>query len=373
MLHLSSFRAVLARLLVLPFSALTVLSACSPSPEPRLLASVVESSVLPAYFTYKQASENLVVASRAFCQTVDEEHMESVRQSWRDSASAWAGPQVMPFGPITEDNISWQVQFWPDRKNLVARKIEALLRGGDEINDVSLAQASVIIRGLSAAEYLLFDVKGGQLAAYQRDSGAKRCALLQTIADYQQNIATRLYHSWDADGGNYTATFTQPGPDNPDYPDVNLAVAAIAESLIFGAELIKRDKIERPMGLDRESPLPQPYLVEWWRSRYSREMILANLTAMHRLYSGDAQEGLAAYLAAKGHAKLSQEVDEAFQRALVAVNALDSSLFEVASDPRGDPRVTRLYVTVSELLTLLKRDLPKALNITLSFNSKDGD
>lgn len=350
----------------------STLAACSPAPEERLLESTANASLLPAYMGFADTATQLASATQRFCEAPSEETLDASRELWRNSAVAWSGLQVKHFGPVTVDNVSWKIQFWPDRKNLVARKMEAFLQNGEAITTQSIADASVVIQGLNALEYLLFDEKAGQLARYQQDDH-RRCDALQAIAAHQQNVSRALYESWLPDHGNYLKTFTHPGKDNISFPDTQLAVATLIESLVEGAELVGRDKLSRPMGSDRKPAIPQPYMLEWWRSGFSAQSILSSLNAMQRLFLADKLYGLDDYLRDQGQTALADEISAAFERCIAAAQNLDGSLFEQLSSGADTRKEQALLSEVQALLLLLKDELPAALNITLSFNGADGD
>ncbi len=356
----------LAALLVL-----ATVAACSPPPQQRLLNDTA-SSLLSTHRDFALASAQLYEASQRFCQAPDQAGFEASRERWRHSAVAWSALQFHSAGPLMADNTSWKIQFWPDRKNLVARKLEALLNSDAAIDRDSIAASSVVIQGLSALEYLLFDPKAGQLSRYQ-DQPSRRCAALTAIALYQQQLSEQLHRDWLPEHGNYLATFTEPGADNPRYPDHRQAIASIVESLVTGAELIKRDKLERPLGLASSSDHAQVYLLEWWRSGFSRQAMIGNLNAMERLYLADQLYGLDDYLREHQHGALADQIISAFEHSIAAAQAVDGSLFDAATQPEQQAALTQLYQASLQLLSLLKNALPDALGITLSFNGADGD
>lgn len=352
----------------------SLLAACTPPPEQQLLEGTAQTSLLPAHRDFALAAKQLSQATQAFCKSPDDAGLQAAQEHWRHSAVAWSGLQVKSFGPLMEDNLSWQIQFWPDRKNLVARKLEGLITEHADATPFTastIADASVVVQGLSALEYLLFDEKAAQLDRYQ--TTPLRCQVLSAIAEHQKTLSKTLHEAWLPDHGNYLGTFAQPGPKNPVYPDRQQAIAALLESLVAGAELIKRDKLERPLGFANSRGLSQVYLLEWWRSRFSREAIIGNLNALQRLYLADELYGIDDYLRQHQHSELAEQITSTFEKTIVAAQAVEGDLFSAATDPAQKPQLLALYTEVQQLLDLLKNALPDALGITLSFNGADGD
>ncbi|MFT8162359.1 imelysin family protein, partial [Salmonella enterica] len=89
-------------------------------------------------------------------------------------------------------------QFWPDKKNLVARQVTALLGAKPNLTQADLDGASVVVQGLSAYEYVLFDktIDLGDSA-----TKARYCPLLTSIGEHQQQLAAGVLQQWeDKDG-----------------------------------------------------------------------------------------------------------------------------------------------------------------------------
>lgn len=355
-------------------SGLTLLSACSPAPENKLLAETTRLSIVPGYRDFADASHQLREASEHFCAQTTEQNAayQTLRTTWQNTATTWAAIQPLQFGPLLVDNQAWKIQFWPDRKNLVARKVEALLKGDEPLDVARIEKASVVAQGLSALEYLLFDEKAGQIDRYKTSDGQRRCELLIATSAHLEGVAVHLHTAWQTDGGNYADTFSQPGKNNRDFPESNVAIGTLLDSIVYGLELVKRDKLERPLGLANNKP--QIYLLEWWRSRYSLEAITANLAALQRLYKADSGYGLDDYLTqAKGEKALADKIERKFVEVLKLASEIKGNLFSSADNADTLKKAAALSKAVTELEMLTKNELPAALGVTLSFNSSDGD
>lgn len=193
------------------------------------------------------------------------------------------------------------------------------------------------------------------------------------MSGHLYGVAKGLYDAWRPESGNYLQAFTKTGPDNAEYPDDNVALANLLDTLVAGVELIKRDKFERPLGLTSSDGQAQIYLLEWWRSQYSREAITANLMALKTVFTAASGYGLDDYLSdVKQRSDLSAQIQQHFDSSLSAANAIPNSLFSSA-EPRKQAELIAFQNEITTLLSLLKSDLPTALGISLGFNAKDGD
>lgn len=370
-----------ARVLIIGGSLATLI-ACSPPPSSKVLIDTANHSIVSGYQAFNIASETLANATVNYCKTPsDSAQFETIQTDWKKTVTQWSAVQNIQFGPLMVDNQAWKIQFWPDKKNLIARKIEALLKGDESITIQRVDDASVVVQGLSSLEYLLFDAKAGTQLRYSSDGGQRRCELLIAVSAHLHNVASGLHNSWRPEGGNYLATFSETGEKNPEFPDDNVAIAYFLDTLVSGIELIKRDKLERPLGislaekeLKTDTPQTQIYQLEWWRSQYSKEAIITNLSALKNMFNANEAYGIDDYLRdIKQQAELSDKINVGFKRSIVAASAIDGSLFDIANKPTGRQAILKLHSELSTLLALLRNDLPTALGVSLGFNSKDGD
>ena len=124
------------------------LAACSPAdPQATTSSALAEGVLLPAHATWKEADVALAGSAKAFC--AGQEDLPRARQAFLTAQSAWASLQPLAVGPLAEGNRAWQVQFWPDKKNLVARQVEALVKAKPQLAAADLEKASVVVQGLS--------------------------------------------------------------------------------------------------------------------------------------------------------------------------------------------------------------------------------
>lgn len=76
------------------------------------------------------ASQGQALASQAetYCEAPSAQGLEQTKQAWLDAFLAWQKVRYVDFGPVEQANRAWQFQFWPDPKNLIARKATYLLK-----------------------------------------------------------------------------------------------------------------------------------------------------------------------------------------------------------------------------------------------------
>lgn len=374
-------------------SSTALLCACSePAPEQQLVSAVANNVILPFHQRFADSTRSLQTASSTFCADKSAAHWKNLRRQWQLAMQDWQAVQTIQFGPVMEGNQNWKIQFWPDRHNLIRKKTNALLKSDDEITVARVDKASVVIQGLSAMEFLLFDSEGGQLQHYTAAdkfgiSGERRCQLLLAVSSHSQNVAGDILEAWMPAGGNYLQRFSQPGIDNEEFPDSTSSIAALVDTLVASVELSKRDRLAAPLGYRGDSDQaanPRPYMAEAWRSRSSLNLLEANLRAAQQLFSGaegsnlnDAglnSYGIDDYLITQTeHKALAETITTLFKDVIQQIQNIDNSLFESVTDPQAAQQLASLYQQMTTLTKTLKHQLPPALGVTLGFNANDGD
>ena len=212
--------------------------------------------ILPTYSRWVEADQAL--ASSAWPTARGKEDLAKARDAFHAAQKAWAELQPLLIGPLAEGNRAWQVQFWPDKKDLVGRQVEQLLKNNPQVDAAALAKASVVVQGLSAYEYILFDSKIDLADAATK---ARYCPLLEAIGTHQQQLAQDILARWKNDGGMLTQMSKFP---NDRYADAHEAIAELLRVQVTALDMLKK-KLGTPLGRQSKG-IPQPYQAEAWRS-----------------------------------------------------------------------------------------------------------
>src|SRR5690606_35400011 len=147
--------AMLHKTLIASLLGLALVGCGQQDPQAKVSAALTDGVLLPAYSSWQEADRQLAANAEAFC--AGSADLSAARQAFLGAQSAWAGLQPLLVGPLAEGNRAWQIQFWPDKKNLVQRQVEALLKNKPQLSQADVEKASVVVQGLTAYEYVLFD------------------------------------------------------------------------------------------------------------------------------------------------------------------------------------------------------------------------
>lgn len=340
-----------------------LLSACAPSdPYAETSTTLADEVLLPAYTQWAEANRRMAASSIAFC--ADNEELDATRQAFLNAQFAWAGLQPMLVGPMGEGNRAWQVQFWPDKKNLVGRQVTALLKRKPNLTQADIENGSVVLQGLSAYEYVLYDK-----AVDLTDSATKAryCPLLEAIGEHQQKLAADVLQAWEAEDGMSEQLKEFP---NERYADASEAIADILRVQVTALDGLKK-KLGAPLGRQTKGH-PQPFQAEAWRSDATLGSIDAALAGAQRLWQGADDNGLKA-LVPKDQQDLASRIDVAYATTRKHLADAMVPFSELIANEAGRERLDALYDDLNTLHRLHQTELARALGVQIGFNAHDGD
>jgi len=317
------------------------------------LQAVTTQVIGPAHQQWFESNRRLNDSLQAFCQ--GKQDLAAARNHWREAMLSWSHLQPMLLD--SANSIGIRVNYWPDKKNLVAHQVESLLSQSSPLPTAEeLEQRSVATQGLSAIEYLLFDPKK-DLADQQRKS--KACPLLQAIGGRQLSLAQTIQLGFEADGGLAKQLTATP---NARFADNQEATAEVVKSLVSSLELSKK-KLAAALG----SSTPQPYQAEYWRSGTGLQALQATLDGVSQVW----QSGVRARVQEK-NPELAESVD-ILHRTLTSQLQSAGALAELLGTPAGVRKVKAIAGQLRLLHQVYANDVSQALGIQLGFNAHDGD
>lgn len=344
-----------------------LLAACKQDlPEEQRWQGSVTRALVDDHQTLRRLAQKQHEQAESFCSAPSEAGLQKLQNRWRDTMTAWQHLQWVRFGPVITDNDHWKLQFWPDKKNLVQRKVQELLRSEAPMTPETLEKASVVAQGLSAQELLLFD---SQFAQVEKFPG-RQCDLLRVSTQRVANVSERLTRNWQ--DKEWLAEWFHPAP-RPGVSVAQVRNGEILDALLAQVEIIKNDKLGEPMGLKTRDKTPNGYFAESWRSQHSLANIQQNLKAVQQTVSPAKGYGLFLYLKDQQHSEVAEELIILLDNLHLALQQIQGPLSEAVTDPQQQESLNAAHRSAGALASFLKQKVAPALNVTLGFNSNDGD
>ena len=317
---------------------------------------IADRHILPAYHQLAEDSVRLDAATKAYCAAPTDPAMQELRGAYVLAFLAWQGAQHLRFGPIQYLSREHRFALWPDKRGTVGKHLARLLKDPAlHADEFDISQKSVAVQGFSALDRLLYE---------DAKPDASDCRVIVAIGTNLRAMANELVHDWAAGDDPFVRYFARPGPENPVFESAPELAGQLLNALHTEIELITTQKLARPLGAGIEKARGKR--AEGWRSGASLAAISANLIACRNLY----QHAFAPELAS---GPLHRKMASQFEQALVTLNEIEEPLRQAVKDSTRRVHVERLQVELSTLRQLIARDLAGALNLSLGFNSLDGD
>ena len=332
---------------------------------PGVLEQAVDGFIRPGYQTFAENSAQMAAAMRDFCESPDEARYEDARAAFDETVAAWSEIEIVRTGPVLDDHRFERILFYPDRKSIGLKQVQAAIATSDETatDADTLAGKSVAMQGLPALEFVLFgtgheDMLGG--------GETYRCRYGVAIAENIDRIAGELAAAWDAPAG-VADDWKEPGPDNPLYRTDDEALTALLGILVHGAETVRDQRIEY-FYAGEEGPNFAKRAI-YWRSENTWPSILHNLDGLQALLNGAGMEDL---------------LDEDVRSIVSSINFLFSALEGVAgnmnpdievvlADPDQRAKLDYLILNMKDLILRLNDNYGSAIGLGAGFSFSDGD
>ncbi|CAK2142908.1 imelysin family protein [Vibrio crassostreae] len=308
--------------------------------------SVYQQEFDSAVLFAKQASE-LEALMQGYCETNNVE-LDALKNQWQLTMNSWMALQGQERGPTAALEESWNVQFWPDKKNTTGLKMRQLTQQDKAWSQDEIAQQSVTVQGLGALEWSLYDEQSPLL-----QDKASGCLSSQAIA---KNLAMK------------SASIAEAWQINPWLALDEMRWESEYIALLTNQLDYSMKKLSRPMA---KIGHPRPYFSESWRAQTSMTQLKANVAALRNLYLADGN-GLDGLLREKGLNDLADRVADQFTLTLETWPT-DSSLFELLQSKEGYREVLTQYNKLERLKYLIHEEVAIELGVVIGFNATDGD
>ncbi|MDD1782838.1 imelysin family protein [Enterovibrio sp. ZSDZ35] len=293
---------------------------------------------------FLDAVSNLAISTGALCQIKSgKQQEEKTKQAWLNAVTAWAPLQGANVGNAKAAALSWQIQFFPDKKNTTGRKMSRLIQSGGPYSVASLSNESVAVQGLGAMEWLLFDPSN------MKDVKT-HCSLMVVTSKHLVNSAEALVTSWEINPWGQTNK-------NQLEADALRLLTAQLETAI--------KSIEIPMG---KPGYPKPYQAPFWRSQQSLTATRENIAHLRTLY----EQIMRPVLIDNGHPELAKRLSVHWLTALESIPE-GEGLKALLDTKAGYRDLITLLNNLEYINIALREEVGPALGMIVGFNSTDGD
>ena len=311
----------------------------------------------------------LAAASSDFCLDPPTGVYARLVDAFHAAMTAWQRAQPIGFGPVTRENRLARFEFWPDTGGSTDRQIRRVLTDRDPalVADGGLTGKSVALQNLATFERLLAE-NVSRLAGAGKDGTAEdkyACAWMSEIARFQLRLATAVADEW---ANGFAATVIGADGGNASYADARAATTDYLKSLSGIVDIVIRQKLERPM--DASVAKARASRAESWRTKRSMDNIVANLETARAMMA--IPNGFADLMTAAGSEALGAGMVGQFDAAIATAKAI-GNMEDALGDAAMRPKLEELLRQLRSLRVLIQGPLSQDTELTVGFNSLDGD
>lgn len=347
----------------------------------QIIQTVGNGFILPTYGALVEEADALIQSVSNFCTDRTEINLTAAQEQWRVVTGLAMESELVNvrFGPAYTlgefVRVSWSRGEHADTDGIDARIVDGRSPAANE-------------RGLEGIEYLIFghpdDGVSVVLATFDGETGDKRCSYLEMIVASLHADVEGILSGWESGGGDYIGVWNSAGEaGNTTYRTLQSAIDALFSRVEFVIDNLVNRKLQ-PLNWKRSEP-------DFWRSGNSIASLQHNIVAAEMLYlgvnrgaatfglenymqqrGGLGQFGVDDYLRETGQSALDAAIQDQFDVALAALEAIPVSLRDAVDSHMA--HVDTAIAEARELLRLLKREMAQdQLDVFFEFNSADGD
>lgn len=317
----------------------------------RQARNLWHDAILAGYQSLATNAADFSRAAQNYCESPDQASRRNAEQAWRRAFLAWQKVRFVDFGPVEKNNLAWQFQFWPDPKNLIAKKARYLVNSEDGVTQELVAQSGVAVQGFPMAEYLLYDKQMN--ASDKALPATNTCELLVAVADHIAANSDTLSSEWQSLREHFL--------DTDQYSDATIKAG------MAGLEILEERRLAQPMGM-RGNGKRSKYDADAWRSGSSLMAVEASLNGLRTYFL----PGLSLLLDNSDKPALSQSIKRQFDEVLEHFPEMRAPMEAMLQDD-SFAQLQGLYVDVSQLVVLVTDQAAVELGVARGFNSSDGD
>lgn len=335
-----------------------------------LLRALTDEYFLPRLQAMATASRKLAESGKSYCAKPSEAKLRDLQAQWFATQQAWQELEPLPIGPVIKRNSYPEMDLWPTRPVLLM----SLLSGNDPLTPEEREALPGRAKGLPAIERLIFNRHKTPTAMTKQLRG-RSCAVMAWLAEGVAEESKGLLTDWQ---NGYAVQLREAGkrPQERVFGLADHAVEDLVNYLIVGLDYIQSTKLEKPLqeykwGSTKEELVEAPY------SGASVALLAANLDGFVAIFFGSdgpggKQIGFDDYLEGLNKPELVRATRENVEEARQILKGFGKQPLQLLMQ-RRQADIERLRTLLWTIRERLERDVATAMNVTLSFEAKDGD
>lgn len=332
----------------------------------QVVENAVSGVIQPGYERLAGEAEITHESIAELCAEPTKANLQYARAAFASLVGAFGRIESIRFGPVLKDNRIDRLLFWPDRRGIGLRQVQAAIATGDQTVTApeTLAIKSVALQGLGALEFILYGAGAKDLQAMP--TRGFRCRFALAVAARIHQTAKETANDW-ADDAGISYHLTNPGPKNPLYRNEMEALAELISVFVHGYESIRDVKLAPLTGSNGKAPKPKLAMLR--RSSLTFAMLAANFDGLRHLFE---VSGIGLLMPKDQQSHAGSALFE-FRNAARVISEITLPVMEATKDPSQGGKIRYLAILTRSLQKITVESIVPALGITVGFSALDGD
>lgn len=332
---------------------------------PAVMEKAVDDFIRPGYRDMHSSAQHLTETMKALCAAPSADKLTAAKAAFGDTVKKWSFIEIVEAGPVIEKNRFEHILFYPDRKGIALKQVQALIAKADEKDTTveAVQGKSVALMGLTALEYVLY---GSGADALSTDKNGFRCRYGAAVAGNIEEVSKELTDAWE-DPNGIQKSWKNPGKDSNDFMDGSEAATALLGVLVHGAENVRDQRIENFYKGDASAARPK--MAIYWRSGNTWTAIDGNIEGLQALWQ---KAGMADLLPADKR-DIVGKIDGLLKTLTATASTVNPDVEAAIGNDGERAKIDTLRNDSRDLTTDFSDGYGGAMGLSAGFSFADGD
>ncbi len=276
--------------------------------EQVVITDFANNVALGNYLKLSVAAANLNSTIQTLKNVTNDNNLQASKDAWKSMRQVWEQCESFLFGPVEDNDYDPNMDTWPT--DYV--QMDSLLASGFPLEESSIQNLTLSLRGYHPIEYIIFGDHGSRQAS---ELTLRQKLYMVSLSADLMNTCNALYLSWAGAPENFAQEVINAGNGSTKYASKKEVYMALAGGLIDICEEVGEGKMKEPFDARDPSIVESPY------SGNSAIDFKNNIIGIRNVYMGlNGGKGLKDIVAAK-----NKSLDNTLQSLInAAINSFDN-------------------------------------------------
>jgi len=328
----------------------------------KMANHVAENFIKPAFVNLTTSIQELDESLVQFESDQSESALMNLRSALKESWLDWQDAAIYQMGPTENNALRAAINLYPCDEGKIESNISS---GVYTFGSISNKGAE----GFPAVDYLINN--GSDSVVLSGFMGTGRLEYLRAVIDATIDLVAKVSNQWNT--GAFLNDFVS---EQSAGTDVGSGIGLLTNAIDLHFQRFLRDgKVAIPAGV-RSAGVPRPTTVESRYGEFSGELLVRGVEAYLNLFEGNGLNGQKgpsyfSYLENINQKSIADDLRSGFTDALMESKTLSNSFVDQIEN--NNEAMVEMFLSLQEIVTIIKSDMASVIGITITNQDNDGD